>query len=202
VIIVVEGPTASGKTTWATTHAGDALVAEARPAADPPSDPGEAARFWAENGAVRWEQAITTERRIGIAVCDTDPLKLHYSWSLWRVGVASESEFRHQADGYREMVARRRIGFADAYFVWIPDAETLELRRLGDTTRRRRNFSIHARLGDPLREWYEALEEVRPGSVRRSFPDEGFGALADATGSRYDLHTFDALIRRVAASRA
>lgn len=202
MIIVVEGPTASGKTTWATTQAGDALVAEAIPAADPPLDPSEAARFWAENGAARWQQAVATEQRAGNAVCDTDPLKLHYSWSLWRIGLGSESEFRHQAEAYREMVARRRIGFAEAYFVSVSDPETLELRRSGDTRRRRHNFNIHARLGEPLLEWYTALEEVRPGSVRWSYPDEGIGAQADATGPRYDLESYDALMRRMAASRA
>jgi len=127
--------------------------------------------------------------------------KLHYSWSLWRIGVGNELEFRHQAGAYREMVAGRRIGFADAYLVSIPDPERLELRMSGDTTRRRRKFALHARLGEPLRDWYAALEEVRPGSVRWSFPDEGFGAQTDATGQRYDLDSFDALIRRVAASR-
>lgn len=198
MIIVVEGPTAAGKTTWAMAHAGGALVPEAIPVIDPPLDPGEAARFWAENGAARWQQAVTTEQRAGIAVCDTDPLKLHYSWSLWRVGAGSESAFRQQIGAYREMVAQARIGFADAYFVSIPDSPTLEGRRSQDTTRRRRNFSLHARLGEPLREWYGALEEVRPGSVRWSFPDEGIGRQVDGAGARYDLESFDAFVRRVA----
>ncbi|MGH2381704.1 MAG: hypothetical protein ACRDG7_10850 [Candidatus Limnocylindria bacterium] len=198
MIIVVEGPTAAGKTTWAMAHAGRALVPEAIPAAEPPLDPREAARFWAENGAVRWQQAVATEQRAGFAVCDTDPLKLHYSWSLWRIGVGSESAFRQKAGAYREMVAQSRIGLADAYFVSIAGSQTLEGRRSQDTTRRRRNFSLHARLGEPLREWYAALEEVRPGSVRWSFPDEGIGAHADESGARYDLEGFDALVRRVA----
>ena len=198
MIIVVEGPTAAGKTTWATAHSGVALVTEAIPAAEPPMDPRNRARFWAENGAVRWRQAVAAEQRAGIAVCDTDPLKLHYSWSLWRIGAGSESAFREQASAYREMVAQSRIGFADAYFVSIRDSQTLEGLRSRDTTRRRRNFSLHARLGEPLREWYAALEELRPGSVRWNFPDEGIGAYADAAGARYDLESFDALVRRVA----
>jgi len=198
VIIVVEGPTAAGKTTWATVHAGAALVTEAMPAAERPMDPSDRALFWAQIGAARWQQAVAAEQRAGIAVCDTDPLKLHYSWSLWRIGAGSESAFLEQAGAYREMVAQSRIGFAEAYFVSIPDSQTLEGRRSQDTTRRRRNFSLHARLGEPLREWYAALDELRPGSVRWSFPDEGIGEYADAAGARYDLETFDALVRRVA----
>ncbi|PZR64019.1 MAG: hypothetical protein DLM71_04060 [Chloroflexi bacterium] len=193
MIIVVEGPSASGKTTWGQAHAPDVVVAESAPA-DPPEDASAAARFWAENGARRWEQAIATEQRVGIAVCDTDPLKLHYSWSLWRIGAGSRQVFQRQVDAYRELMDGRRIGFADAYFVSIPDPEVLELRRTGDPKRRRRNFALHARLGEPLREWYAALEEVRPGSVRWGFPDEGVGQPVHSVRPRYDLEAYDALI--------
>ncbi len=87
-------------------------------------------------------------------MCDTDPLKLHYSWSLWRIGAGSRLVLQRQVDAYREMMGGHRIGFADAYLVSIPDPEVLELRRTGDRGRRRRNFALHARLGEPLREWY------------------------------------------------
>lgn len=200
VIIVVEGPSASGKTTWGQAHAPDVVVAESAPA-DPPEDASSAARFWAENGARRWEQAIATEQRAGVSVCDTDPLKLHYSWSLWRIGAGSSQVFKRQVDAYREMMSDRRIGFADAYFVSIPDPEVLELRRTGDLGRRRRNFALHARLGEPLREWYAALEEVRPGSVRWGFPDEGVGQPVESGRPRYDLEAYDALIRRFTGGR-
>jgi len=122
-------------------------------------DASAAARFWAENGARRWEQAIATEQRAGVAVCDTDPLKLHYSWSLWRIGAGSSLVLQRQVDAYREMMDD------DAYFVSIPDPEVLELRRTGDPGRRRRNFTLHARLGEPLREWYAALDEVCPAPL-------------------------------------
>jgi len=194
VIIVVEGPSASGKTTWIQTHALDGVVAESAPVVDPPEEASAAARFWAENGARRWEHAIATEQRAGVAVCDTDPLKLHYSWSLWRIGAGSSQVFRRQVDAYREMMGGHRVGFSDAYFVSIPDPEELELRRTGDPGRRRRNFALHARLGEPLREWYAALEEVRPGSVCWGFPDKGVGQQVDSGRPRYDVEAYDALI--------
>jgi len=100
------------------------------------------------------------------------------------------------------MMRDRRIGFADAYFVSIPDPEVLELRRTGDPGRRRRNFALHARLGEPLREWYAALEEVRPGSVRWGFPDEGAGQSVESVRPRYDLEAYDALIGLVSTSHA
>ncbi|MGH2386427.1 MAG: hypothetical protein ACRDGB_15450 [Candidatus Limnocylindria bacterium] len=109
----------------------DVLVPEGGPSGDPPPEARAAAQFWAENGAARWEKAVATERQAGIAVCDTDPLKLHYAWSLWQIGAGSESEFRQQAVAYREMVVDRRIGFADAYIVSIPAARAAaEVHRL------------------------------------------------------------------------
>ncbi len=193
MIIVVEGPTASGKTTWVQTHARDVAVAEATSTAVPP--PETTARSWAERGAGRWEEALSTEGRAGIAVCDTDPLKVHYSWSLWRVGAGTRSDFERHADAYREMMALDRLGFADAYFVSIPQPGELERRMSGDHSRRRRNFELHVRLGEPLRQWYTALEEVRPGSVLWGFPDGGLGRRPpDGRHRRYDLETYDALI--------
>jgi hypothetical protein len=196
VIIVVEGPTAAGKTTWCEAYAREGLVAEVRPSVDPPLDPSASARFWAEHGASRWQEAIRIEQRAGTAVCDTDPLKLHYPWSLWRIGAADQAEFEQQAAAYRESMADQRIGFADAYLVSIPDAAALDLRRSGDSNRRRRNSPLHVQLRQPLREWYAALEQVRPGSVRWAFPDEGVPAVG-ATMDRYELESYDALIRLV-----
>ncbi|HEY1985895.1 MAG TPA: hypothetical protein VGG85_10815, partial [Terracidiphilus sp.] len=52
-------------------------------------DPVGAARFWVEQGARRSMAARAMERSSGIAVCDTDPLKLHYVWSLGQIGVTA-----------------------------------------------------------------------------------------------------------------
>jgi hypothetical protein len=196
VIVVVEGPSASGKTTWSVTHAALSLVSET-PSATPPPDPEAAARFWADEGSSRWARALDVERETGLAVCDTDPLKLHYSWSLWRIGEGSELEFRRQAAAYREAMANGRIGFADCFLVGVPDAETLEARRAQDATRRRRNFALHSRLGPPLREWYATIERLRPGSVRWELPGDGVASLTGEPGDRYDVEHFDALIAAV-----
>jgi hypothetical protein len=93
MLIVVEGISASGKTTWCRKHAADFTVAETGPRDDAPDatlNPAAAARFWVEQGERRWRAARAFERSRGVAVCDTDPLKLHYIWSLWQIGVAAE----------------------------------------------------------------------------------------------------------------
>lgn len=197
MIIVLEGPTAAGKTTWGLMQAGAVLVPETEAGTQPPTGVQAAARFWAESGAERWKHASEIESRAGVAVCDTDPLKLHYSWSRCRIGAGDANDFWQQAAAYREMIATSRLGFADRYFVAIPDLKTLETRRAIDLSRRRRNFDLHARLGTPLREWYTAIEELRPGSVAWQFPEGGIGGLTVARRPRHDVETFDALVERL-----
>lgn len=202
MIVVVEGPSAAGKTTWVAAHGGGASVLlEALPAADVPDDPRAAARFWAEHGASRWARALEVERRTGLAVCDTDPLKLHYAWSTWQTGAGTARDFELGVTAYREAVADRRVGFADRYLVSIPEIGVLDARRQADATRRRRNFDVHRRLGEPLRRWYAALETVRPGSVRWGFEPEALvpDSERDPDRDRYRLEDFDALVDRLRA---
>lgn len=44
------------------------------------------------------------------------------------------------------------------------------MQREGDSTRRRRHFDLHARLVDPLAEWYAAVDRLDPGRVLHGFP--------------------------------
>jgi hypothetical protein len=194
VIVVVEGPSAAGKTTWVEQNGGGSVVSEEP--AEAPHDPAEAARFWATHGSRRWARAVEIERTTGLAVCDTDPLKLHYAWSMWRIGAGTAEELERQVEAYRHAVGDRRLGFADRYLVTIPDGQTLASRRAADASRRRRNFEAHARLGQPLREWYSALDDVRPGSVAWHLDVEALHAGEPRPG-RYRLEDLDALLERL-----
>lgn len=108
----------------------------------------------------------------GLAVCDTDPFKLHYAWSLWRIGEMDRSVWRHEAAAARLAFEQGQPGFADLYLVEIPGREELRARRDGDPTRRRRNFELHSRLGETLREWYRAVDSLEPGHVFWQLPDQ------------------------------
>jgi hypothetical protein len=80
MIVVVEGPSAAGKTSWITADRhGAVLIAEAQPGPVPRrgSDPAAAAAHWAKVNAARWAAACQAEQQAGIVVCDTDPFKLH-----------------------------------------------------------------------------------------------------------------------------
>ncbi|WP_257015987.1 hypothetical protein [Rhodococcus sp. ACS1] len=50
------------------------------------------------------------EDATGVAVCDSDPLKLHYSWCLAAVGAEPVTRFEHELAAVRQMFAQRRLG--------------------------------------------------------------------------------------------
>ena len=109
MILVVEGISASGKTTWCTWHGGQHVIAEHGRLEDVPeraSDPVAAAVFWAERNVDRWQAALAMEASTSWAVCDSDPLKLHYLWCLWQIGEASTNDWLTELDATRDTVAQ------------------------------------------------------------------------------------------------
>jgi hypothetical protein len=84
VIVAVEGPTAAGKTTWCRQQRLP-VVDEYAPTGDEPdgADQDQQAAYWVQVNSQRWRQAIDLEKQHPIVLCDSDPLKLHYSW-VWR----------------------------------------------------------------------------------------------------------------------
>jgi hypothetical protein len=203
VIIVVEGPSAAGKTTWIAAHCRSGMVigeAPGGPAPDRNLDPDAAAAHWAQISAARWQAAHQAERSTGTAVCDTDPLKLHYVWSLWRTGHASRRQWHAELSATRELFAQERLGIADLILVEIPDPATLAARRQADTTRRRQNFDLHRQLADPLRDWYQAVEQLDPPRVRWGLPVTGIpGTTLEPRHNRTGTDTFDTLISQLPA---
>lgn len=198
MIVVVEGISASGKSTWCARHGGSHVVPENCRLAGAPdrvADPVSAAAFWAERNVDRWQQALAVERATGHAVCDTDPLKLHYVWSLWRIGEASDHDWSLELAATRQTIADGRIGFADRYLVANTDVETARRQATTDTVRRRRNFDRHALLRPALLEWYSAIDMVLPGRVRFGLP--AALPINMVVGERHDLAAFDAMIARL-----
>ncbi|MEV8517871.1 hypothetical protein [Dactylosporangium sp. NPDC051484] len=111
-------------------------------------------------------------------------MKLHYSWSLVRIGAASPERWTSEVAANRVAIAAGRLGFADAVLVSLPSVTELHRRRDADATRQRRNFSLHVRLTEPLREWYQALELAAPGRVRWELPPDGLRGGRTGTTSR------------------
>jgi hypothetical protein len=170
VILVVEGPSAAGKTTWLSQW-DPSLVIEELGRIEPPLDSvsGES-EFWADFNAERWSRAMTVEATRGSALCDTDPLKLHYDYCRARAGVVSWTQFEAGVRACAAAIAQRRLGIADLILCAIPDVDTLDARRQGDVTRSRRNFGLHRDFGPGLRDWYGTLEALDAGRVMWAFP--------------------------------
>ena len=199
MIVVVEGISAAGKTSWCRRHGAGHLVEEARPDGPVPdrdADPQGAARFWIEENVRRWRLAREMEQRTGLAVCDTDPFKLHYSYGLWRIGALADVHWFFERDLNREAFAQGRLGLADLYLVSRIGADAARAQRDADSHRRRRNFDLHVRFGPALMDWYEAIETILPGRVVWELPADGVPA-APARAEGDALALFDALMARL-----
>ena len=185
MIIVVEGPSGAGKTTWCRTHAGANALLEALPDhSTVPTEPEAAARFWVERNVARWQEVLTREARDGLVVVDTDPFKLHFVWTLFRTGQVGEVEWTTQRDAARDALASERYALADVFLVSDVDDATLRARRDADPSRTRRNFKRHVLLRDSLLRWYSAIDRLEPGRVIFGLPVAGITPDLIATGKR------------------
>ena len=174
MIIVIEGISAAGKTTWCRAHGSGHHVPENGPPIGlpgPDAGTGAIAEYWAERNVHRWRAARAMEDRTGVAVCDTDPLKLHYTWGLWQIGATDEANWLAAVTATRRTMVDQRIGFADAYFVQPIDPARANAQAAGDPTRRRAKLSLHVQLQPSLMAWYRALDRALPGRVSFTWPD-------------------------------
>ena len=130
------------------------------------------ASYWTTVNSKRWSQAEDLEARTGIALCDSDPLKLHYSWCLAAVGAAPRERFEYELAAVETAFEHLELGFADLTVISIPSPGQLLLQREGDPSRRRRHFELHAALAEPLTHWYSAVNRVDPGRVVWRFPTQ------------------------------
>jgi hypothetical protein len=185
VIIVVEGASGAGKTTWCRTHAPANALLEALPDHSVvPTDPVAAARFWVERNVARWDEVLAREARDGLVVVDTDPFKLHYVWTLFRTGQIGELDWTMQRDAARNAFSSGRYALADAFLVSDIDAATLRARRESDPSRTRRDFERHVLLRDSLLRWYGAIDRLEPGRVVFGLPAGGLSPDLLAKGKR------------------
>ena len=195
MIVAVEGPSAAGKTTWCDQQPWP-VVAEYSPTGQEPDDADEELRaaYWVQVNSGRWQQAVRLEKQDRIVLCDSDPLKLHYSWCLARIGAAPWSTFQCELRYTREALMAARLGFADMVLVSIPALDVLRSLRATDMSRQRRSFDLHEKLREPLREWYSAVELADPGRVVWSWPATGVPTTAQERPQRCDPAMLDRVI--------
>lgn len=204
MIVVVERPSAAGKTYWLNNFDQSQVVSEAptsERAPDRAEDPVEAERYWSEANARRWSEAERIEELHSIAYCDTDPFKLHYVWSLWQIGAASLQTWLAAVDLHRVLFRKRSVGFADLTFISAPSMDVLRANKDSDKARSRRHFDLHAKLTEPLIAWYRAVECLDPRRVVWGFPDfdTSLRVIAEIgqREDRYSLELFEELIQQI-----
>lgn len=206
MIIVLEGISAAGKTTFARQFGAAHHVTEfpdhgVAPGKD---DPAEAhAAYWIEHNIRRFDAAVAAEREHGFAICDTEPFKSHFDWCMARAGYKSFDVFNAAIPLARKAIVERRIGFGDRYFVKRIASEIARAQKEGDATRTRRNFDMHLALQPHLLDWFGALSQALPGKVEFDFPDKDTVLAEIARNSsagephRFDVPVFDALLERL-----
>jgi hypothetical protein len=197
MIIVIEGISAAGKTTWCREHAQSHLIRESYPAdrREQPETGLATALYWTNWNAKRWGDALAMEEATGHAICDTDPQKLHYNWGMFQLGVLPESQWRLQLETCRAAFAEKRLGFADAYFVKAIDPAIARQQRDADTSKTRDRFDLNVQLQPSLLRWYTRMGEILAGRVRWGLPETGLSLGSITTNPlRYDISAFDAFI--------
>ena len=200
MIAVVEGLSAAGKTSWCNRYVPESTVWEAPIPSYAPSrasDAENATKYWALKNSERWHSALSMESVGGFAICDTDPFKLHYAFSLWKIGELSLQNWKLEVDIHRGYFASDQLGLADRYFVSVPDAQTLQAQKDGDSTRSRGSFELHSQLGHALKTWYQAIDSLEPGIVTWNFPesiDDGDLLRTKRRQIRSGIKKFDQLI--------
>ena len=141
------------------------------------------------------------ERAHGVAVCDTDPLKLHFIWAMWQIGEVAEPHWIAQLKFTRQALYDQRLGFADRYLFKKISPDVAQAQRDHDASRSRPNFDLHLRLSSSLVLWYETLATVIPFLVRWELPD-GLPQADDATNPfRYDVSMFDRFVQMLPRPR-
>ena len=201
MIVAIEGPSASGKTTWCRTHAPNNSVLEAPeniPAPDLFADPAQAARFWVNHAADQWAQALKLEREYGVAFCDGDPFHLYFAWALWKAGAMAEDLFAVESELYRAAFRDRQVGFAD-HVLWIEvSQEELRQRARADSTRRRKRHELYLSLTPWMKTWFQQREQLLPGSVNVMDPAREQRDLKPSQlVQRYDLVVLDELLGKL-----
>ncbi|MBT8431538.1 MAG: hypothetical protein KJP27_03500 [Altererythrobacter sp.] len=173
MIIVVEGISAAGKTTYSRRFGEKHCVPEFEAEGQVPGAadaPRVHAEYWLQHNIRRFKAALAIEARHGFAICDTEPFKSHFDWCMARAGFKTMDVFNEAMPLARKAIVAGEIGFADRYLVKHIEADVARAQKEGDKTRRRRRFDMHLALQPHLMDWFEALASVMPERVCFHWP--------------------------------
>jgi hypothetical protein len=163
------------------------------------------AEYWAEENSRRWLMARAISERHGWIVCDTDPFKLHWSWTLWVAELSSREYWQRCRESTRQAFEDGRLGLPDLVFFADLDVDTLRRQKAADHTRARSRHEMHILISPALKCWYRAMAALDPGRVEFRLPLDGvdarhlrLGRRATGTGAA----TFDNFMHELESVRA
>lgn len=206
MIVVVEGISAAGKTTFSRKVAPEQCIPEfepENPLPGPDNPIHDHAAFWVEHNVRRFTAAMEMEQRHGFALCDTDPFKCHFDWCRARAGFTTMDLFKCAVPMIKTPMADRRLGFADRYLVKHIAPDIARAQKEGDETRSRRRFGMHLALQPHLIDWYRALSPLLPGRVEFEWPEverlqrDLQTKTPEDDPRRFDVGVFEALLERL-----
>lgn len=202
MLIVVEGPSAVGKTTLLDRVRAERVVGEEALRVPPGMGAMGAIPYAVESSARRWHRLLEAEARYGRAYADGDPLKLYYDYARVAVGDLDRAVYDAGWRSIAQAMDECRVGFADRVVYLFASPQTLAHRKASDATRRRGKFTLHVRLIPAMRAYYAVLERLRPGTVRwldaeddprSETVSELEGSTLDLRRDRYDVSTLGRL---------
>jgi hypothetical protein len=174
VIVVVEGPSAAGKTTWCRRHASRWLAEPGRWTMD------EIFRYQRD----RWREALDADAAGDLIVLDGDPFKLYYAWAQWNLDQITAADWRSEVERFRRHFARHEHGIADLVLYADPPIGDLIRRKEADPGRARRNFALHTAMRPYFRQWYQAVADLDPARVIWDHPASGISEAMFTLGAR------------------
>lgn len=206
MIIVVEGISAAGKTTYSRRFGEPFCVLEFEAEGGIPGmqdAPRVRAEYWLQHNIRRFRAALAIEAERGFAICDTEPFKSHSDWCMARAGFKSMEVFHEAMPLARAAIAAGEIGFADRYLVKHIEPDVARAQKEGDKTRSRRRWDMHLALQPHLIAWFEALAGVIPDRVQFQWPEpeDVLRAFQSRTPEenprRFDVSILDDLLDRL-----
>ena len=195
-VVVLEGPSAVGKTTLATRlgSTGAEVVPEvaalfARPTPEPPA-------WYLHRQIERWQRAWRAACAGRMAVLDGDPLQP--LWYNAAYGNRRMESLDTLVAVYRPALLDGALGLPDRYVLLSASEATLRHRREGDSSRQRRGFERHLAFVSYQRRYVEAMASLAPDRVTivdRSTTEKALPLVpCHPVDTRGDLAVFDALI--------
>jgi hypothetical protein len=163
MIVVVEGPSAAGKTTWCRRHAPRWLPEPGR------WTMAEILRYQRD----RWRKAVDADTAGELIVLDGDPFKLYCTWAQRKLDQITEADWRDEVERFRRHFARNEYGLADLVLYADPPVDVLIRHKEADSTRTRRNFDLHIAMRPYFRQWYEAVADLDRARVLWEHPSIG-----------------------------